>query len=192
MTIVSTRSVRSGLVGLSTVLFACQGSNGDSNGEHPADAHPGDAAADGGRGGSPQGGSGGTAGGSGGALQGGSGGSEPDGAVGGSGGGDTSCWNDGGGEQACAACCSDRHPNAYLLQAEATRSCACASTAVCASPCASDYCVSQAPVSPVCSSCVLATVVMDGPCYTPAREACGTDAACLAYVECRAHCSGSR
>ena len=148
--------------------------------------------ADAGSGGTSSGGSGGTSsGGSGGTT---SGGGTTGGAAGASGGaaggsgfdpGDQVCLTKGT-RGPCISCCANNHA-AWQTVAQATRDCECTSPGLCKSVCAADYCQSS-PGGTSCYDCIFPTLASGQPCYTAAKQVCGSDTDCNYYVECRAKC----
>ena len=91
-----------------------------------------------------------------------------------------------GSRAACLSCCGDNHA-AWQMVVQATRDCVCTSPGKCQSACASDYCLAT-PGSSACYDCIFPTLASGQPCYTAAKQACGTDSDCNYYVECRATC----
>jgi hypothetical protein len=89
---------------------------------------------------------------------------------------------------ACTMCCDQHHPNAFMMQAEAARRCACTSPGDCATVCADSYCMSKPQTNTDCYDCVFPTLATDGECFQTSAAACGTNAECLNYVVCRANC----
>lgn len=100
---------------------------------------------------------------------------------------DAACRS-GGEPSDCISCCDANHPDAYLVQAERTRACACASPGYCANICSTSYCVNQPVTGGNCYGCVFPLLAPGAACFPAALDACGTDAACAAYVKCRANC----
>lgn len=151
-------------------------------------------AGSGGSAGTPAGGSGGTpSGGSGGMTSGGAAGAS--GGVAGASGGaagyggfdpnDQVCLTKGA-QGPCISCCADNHAAWQTVQ-QATRDCACVSPGKCQSACATDWCQGT-PGSASCYDCIYPTLASGQPCYLAAKQACGSDADCLYYVECRSAC----
>jgi hypothetical protein len=74
------------------------------------------------------------------------------------------------------------------MVADATRQCECETPGPCKTACASSYCQAQ-PGDAGCYSCIFPTLAVGLPCYAAAKQACGADTDCNAYVECRAACT---
>jgi hypothetical protein len=88
----------------------------------------------------------------------------------------------------CMKCCDDNHPNAYTMQADATRRCVCSSPGACAMVCATSYCMSKPETMMGCYECVFPELAAGAECFQAGVDACGTNSECTGYVACRANC----
>jgi hypothetical protein len=83
----------------------------------------------------------------------------------------------------CATCCGTHHAEGDNTYVNAVGECVCVSPGVCASECASDFCVMMDP-GPECNSCIEASLGPSGACVSQVSGECGADPDCIAYVDC--------
>ena len=94
---------------------------------------------------------------------------------------------------ACQQCCVTNHMHGYNTYLTSEMACACGTTGVCKTQCATEFCASaQTTQGDACDTCLNNSLSADGggTCLTPVTNACLADADCLALLSTTGCVSG--